>query len=410
MKKLVSFFMIAMLLVSCAYGTEASFDSAGIPMDSGDVTDVFMFDDSEVALSADDIDIAVPSAILIEKETGTVIYEKNADEQLSPASVTKIMTILLIVEEIENGTLSLDDVVTTSQTAASMGGSQIFLEEGEQMSVHEMLKSIVVASANDACVAMAEHLSGTESAFVARMNEKAAELGMTNTTFINCTGLPVDDSENLTTARDISIMSQAVISHEMIKEYTTIWMDSVRNGEFGLSNTNKLIFYYEGATGLKTGFTQKAMYCLSATAERDGVEYIAVIMHGETSNDRFESAKTLLNYAFANYTLLDVQPDEVLQPIAVELGEVDYVQPVLEDSDGLLLEKTAAANITKIVEMDESVTAPIEAGDKVGTLTVYDGDTEITRISIVAGDSVAKITWGQIFGKFMRIMFTGGVN
>lgn len=397
-----------LLLIAAVLIVPANADT-GEYIDTGEITSAAIFAESEPALSSEDINIGAPSAILIEKTTGTVLYEKNADEVLAPASVTKVMSMLLIVEEVEAGTLTLEDTITTTANAASMGGSQIFLEEGEQMSLHEMLKSITVSSANDACVAVAEHISGTESAFVAKMNERAAELGATNTHFINCTGLPVDDQENETTARDLVLMSQALMAHDMIKDYTTIWMDSVRNGEFGLSNTNKLIFYYDGATGLKTGFTQAAGYCLSGTAERDGVEYIAVVMHCETSDVRFESAKTLLSYAFANYTLIDIQPDEILLPVKVELGEVDYVQPVLGNSEQLLMEKNSTANITKTISLDESVSAPVTEGQQLGTLTISNENTEIAKIPIVAGDSVGKISWFQVYGKFMQIIFTGGL-
>jgi len=413
MKRCISFLLIAALLCPGAQGISGIADAAdGIaeeawPIDTGEVTDLTIFEESIPVINAEDIQIDVPAAILIEKETGTVIYEKNADEQLPPASVTKIMTILLIVETIEAGLLGLDDMVTTGAEAAGMGGSQIYLEEGEQMSVRDMLKSIVVSSANDACVAMAEHIAGTQSAFIARMNERAAELGMTNTVFLNCTGLPVNGQENLTTARDVAIMSRALLLHGMIREYTTIWMDTVRNGEFGLSNTNKLIYYYEGATGLKTGFTQSAMYCLSASAERDGVEYIAVVLHGETSDKRFESAKALLSYAFANYTLMDTQPDEVLKPIEVELGTVSYVQPVLARTDRILIRRTDAANITKSVEMEPKLTAPVESGQQVGTLIIYSGESVLAEVPIVTADSVGKITWGQIFGKFILLLCTG---
>ncbi len=279
--------------------------------DDNEVVDAAIFNEETPVSTLSELKISAPSAILMEKETGRVIYEKNADERLEPASVTKVMTILLIVEAIETGKITLEDMVTTSAYAASMGGSQIYLEEGEQMSVRDMLKSVVVASANDCAVALAELISGSESVFVAKMNARAQELGMTNTTFTNCSGL-LDDRTHMTTARDIGLMSRELIRHDIVKEFTKIWMDTVRNGEFGLSNTNKLIYYYKGATGLKTGFTSRSMYCLSATAERDGVEYIAVVLHCETSADRFESAKTLLSYAFANYALISVYPDSAL--------------------------------------------------------------------------------------------------
>jgi len=361
------------------------------------------------AAGVETISVNVPFAILVESETGTVIFEKDADTPTAPASITKIMTILLIIEEIEAGRLSLDDMVTTSARAAGMGGSQIYLEEGEQMSVRDMLKAIVISSANDSSVAMAEHIAGTEEAFAVRMNQRAAELGMSNTIFLNSTGLPVGGLESQTTARDVALMSRALIAHDLVKEFSTIWMDTVRNGEFGLNNTNRLVYYYEGATGLKTGFTQTAMYCLAATAMRDGVEYIAVVLHGETSDQRFEAARDLLNFAFANYTLVNVQPEEVLRPLRVELGEVETVQPILEGHARLLLERRRAPNVTQTVEMAETVQAPVTAGQRLGLLTVYDEETIIAEIPIIAGDSVERLSTVQVFGKFLRLLFTGGL-
>jgi len=361
------------------------------------------------AMALEPAGIDVPFAILMERETGTVIFEKAADTVTAPASITKIMTALLTLEEIAAGRLTLEDMVTTGPNAARMGGSQIYLEEGEQMTVRDLLKAIIISSANDASVAMAEHIAGTEAAFVDRMNQRAGELGMTNTLFLNSTGLPENERESETTARDVALMSRALIAHDLVKEFSTIWMDSVRGGEFGLSNTNRLIYYYEGATGLKTGFTQGAMYCLAATAERDGIEFIAVVMHGETSDARFESAKTLLSFAFANYTLMHIQPEEVLRPMRVALGRVETVQPVLAGSEKLLLEKTAAGNITQTVELVEALTAPVEAGQRLGTLTVFDGDRILAEITIVAGDAVEKISTIGVFGKFMRLLFTGGL-
>ena len=366
-------------------------------------------EEGQPILQAVGLTVDVPFAILMEKETGTVVFEKEADTVTAPASVTKVMTTLLIMEEIAAGRLGLDDMVTTSAYAASMGGSQVYLEEGEQMTVRDMLKGIVISSANDSSVAMAEHIAGTEEAFVLRMNQRAAELGMVNTTFINSTGLPMDAGDNQTTARDVALMSRALIQHELVKEFSTIWMDTVRNGEFGLNNTNRLIFYYEGATGLKTGFTQAAMYCLAATAERDGIEFIAVVLHGATSDQRFEAAKTLLNYGFANYALVDIQPEEILLPLRVELGAVDFVQPILDGHHRLLMEKSQATNVTQTVEMVEHAEAPITAGQSLGTLTVRDGETVVAEIPIVAGDDVEKISTGQVFVKFLRLLFTGGL-
>ena len=258
------------------------------------------------------------AAVLMEKETGTLLYEQNAHDKLEPASVTKVMTLLLVVEAIDDGRLSLDDLVTVSARAASMGGSQVYLKENEQMTVQDLLKAVTVVSGNDAAVALAEHLSGSEEAFVADMNERAAQLGMADTTFLNCTGLPA--AGHLTSAYDIALMSRALIGHPMIREYSTIWMDSIRNGAFQLSNTNKLIRFYPGATGLKTGSTDSAGYCLSATAERDGMELIAVVLHSPTSAQRFDSAKRLLDFGFANYTLADIHPSQAIPPGGCDPG------------------------------------------------------------------------------------------
>ena len=266
---------------------------------------------AEGGASAPALEVAAPSAILMEKTTGEVLYEKNADERRPPASVTKVMTMLLIAEAVDGGEITLSDEVTASAEAASMGGSQVWLEEGERMTVSDMLKCIAVVSANDCAVAMAEYISGSEAAFVERMNARAAELGMENTHFTNCTGL-FDDEEHYTSARDIAVMSRELMLHGWIRDYTTIWMDSIRDGEFGLSNTNKLVRHYEGCTGLKTGFTSEAMYCLSATAEREGMELIAVIMHAESIESRNRDASTLLNYGFAGYELCALRPDGAL--------------------------------------------------------------------------------------------------
>ena len=293
---------------------------------------------AEGGASAPALEVAAPSAILMEKTTGEVLYEKNADERRPPASVTKVMTMLLIAEAVDGGEITLSDEVTASAEAASMGGSQVWLEEGERMTVSDMLKCIAVVSANDCAVAMAEYISGSEAAFVERMNARAAELGLENTHFTNCTGL-FDDEEHYTSARDIAVMSRELMLHGWIRDYTTIWMDSIRDGEFGLSNTNKLVRHYEGCTGLKTGFTSEAMYCLSATAEREGMELIAVIMHAESIESRNRDASTLLNYGFAGYELCALRPDGALPPVRVSLGESDSVQPVCEGESALLLEK-----------------------------------------------------------------------
>ncbi|MDY2719963.1 MAG: D-alanyl-D-alanine carboxypeptidase family protein, partial [Candidatus Faecousia sp.] len=321
-----------------------------------------------VGAAAADLEIAAPSAILMDAATGTVLYEKNADELLPPASVTKIMTLLLVMEALDSGKIGWDDMVVTSDAAAAKGGSQVYLEPGEQMSMDEMLKSVVVSSANDCATALAEHVAGSESAFVSMMNQRAAELGMTNTHFVNCTGLDdgEDAAEHLTTARDIAIMSQALLRHDAIRKYTTIWMDTVRNGQFGLSNTNKLVRFYEGTTGLKTGFTQGAGHCLSASAQRNGIELIAVVLHCASSTDRFESAKALLDYGFANYALVTPDLDVELTPIPVKLGVEETVTPVLADDTPVLIDKGKQAGVTRTVELAEELEAPVEQGQQVG--------------------------------------------
>lgn len=343
------------------------------------------------------------SAVLMEKETGTVLFEDHAHDKLEPASVTKIMTLLLVMEAIDGGRLSLDDMVSVSAHAASMGGSQVYLKEGEQMSVHDLLKAVTVVSGNDAAVALAEHLAGSEEAFVERMNQRAAELGMEDTCFLNCTGLPA--AGHLTSAYDIALMSRALISHPKIREYTTIWMDSIRDGQFQLANTNKLIRFYEGATGLKTGSTDAALYCLSATAERDGMELIAVIMKSPTSEKRFESAKSLLNFGFANYTLLDVYPNQALPPVDVLLGVAEQVQPVLSRSSRILIDKADLNNVTTELRLCESVEAPVEAGQILGEMAVLVGGQERETIPIVCADPVERITVPGIFAKLLHILF-----
>lgn len=345
-------------------------------------------------LTDDDIDISAPSAILMEKVTGEVIYEKNSHERMPPASVTKVMTMLLIVEAVERGDISLDDTVIASERAASFGGSCVFLEEGEKMSVAEMLKCICVVSANDCAVAMAEHLCGSEQAFVARMNDRARELGLKDTNFKNCTGL-FDDDEHYTSAYDIAVMSRELIRHDMIKDYTTIWMDTIRGGEFGLSNTNKLVYYYDGCTGLKTGFTEKAMYCLSATAEREGVEYIAVIMHADTIDKRNIDAKVLLSYGFANYRLMPLRSPDVLPPVRVTLGSADSVQPVYDGAEAALVPKSGAGEVSYELDLPDTLPAPVEKGQQIGTLRVVSDGKELYSVKILADSSVARASFGR---------------
>lgn len=348
---------------------------------------------------AAEMDVNAKSALLMDAATGTVLFEKNAHEALAPASVTKIMTMLLIMEAIDSGSIGYDDMVTASESAAAKGGSQVYLKAGEQMAVSEMLKSIAVSSANDCACAMAEHLSGSEGAFVDRMNERARELGMEDTHFVNCTGL--DDSpeaaQHCTSAYDIALMSRELLTrHPDIKKYTTIWMDTIRNGAFGLSNTNKLIRFYPGATGLKTGFTSGAGYCLSATAQRDGMELIAVTMGCESAKIRNAACKQLLDYGFANFAL--VSPDlEDVPSVPVVLGKEKDVSLELSGARQLLIPKAKKAGITQSVSLEESVNAPVEKGAVLGTLTVKSGGETLLEIPLSAAKAVEKLTIGDVF-------------
>lgn len=348
------------------------------------------------SVSASAISLSAPAACLMEKTTGTVIFAQNEHASLPPASVTKVMTLLLIMEAIDGGTLSYDDPVTASAYASSMGGSQIWLKEGETMTVEELLKAISVVSGNDASVAMAEHLAGSEDAFVKKMNQRAKELGMKDTHFVNCTGLPA--AGHVTSAYDIALMSrELILNHPDIRRFTTIWMDSLRNGASSLVNTNKLIRFYEGATGLKTGSTDEAGYCLAATAERDAMELIATVLKGETSQARFDDAKIMLDHGFAAYTLLSVAPAGPIPPLQVTLGSKSTVQPVLSGSGALLLEKEKAAAVTTHLTLPENVKAPVAEGDTLGELTAeYNGEI-LAQIPIVAGESVGKLTLWQLF-------------
>lgn len=353
---------------------------------------------------AADLDLPAPSAILMEASTGQVLYESNAHERLRPASVTKIMTLLLVMEALDDGRIGWSDTVTTSAAAAAKGGSQIYLEENEQLPIEEMLKSVVVSSANDCACALAEHIAGSESAFVEMMNRRAEELGMTDTHFVNCTGLDdePDAAEHLTTAYDIALMSRALLSHSEIKKYTTIWMDTVRNGEFGLSNTNKLVRFYDGTTGLKTGYTSAAGYCLSASALRGGMELIAVVLHCDSSANRFESAKAMLNYGFSNYALVTPEPAEPIPAVPVTLGKTEAVTPVPADSAPVLIDKALAPSVETRMEVSEGVTAPVEKGQQLGTLQVLADGKLLSEIPLVAPEAVEALTFWDILGRMLR--------
>ena len=356
-----------------------------------------------------DLGLNAKSAILMEESTGNILYESNPDERLPIASVTKVMTMLLIMEAVDSGKISLDDMVTVSGNAMSYGGSTMFLETGEQLTVNDMLKGIAVASANDGCVAMAEHLAGSESAFVDMMNEKAKELGMENTHFMNTNGL--DEDDHYSSARDVAIMSRELMKHETIFNYTSIWMDTLRGGKFQLANTNKLIRFCDGANGLKTGSTSKALCCLSAAAKRNDMQLIAVVLGAPTSAERFASAKSLLDYGFANYAVnTQITAGDEVQKIAVEKGVDKEVDVVAGDSCSTLVKKGQEDNITKEIKIDETITAPIEAGQKIGTMTISRDGEVIADIDLNASSTVEKKGIGLIIKDFFATIFFGSNN
>ena len=354
-------------------------------------------------------EVAAPSCLLMERSTGTVLYEKEADRQLAPASVTKIMTLLLVMEAIERGQLRWDGLVTVSAHAAGKGGSQVFLEENEQMTVRDMVKCVTVSSANDCAAALAEAVAGSESAFVEQMNRRAEELGMTGTHFANCTGLDDEAGADVhyTTARDIAVMSRELLSHPEIRQFTTIWMDTIRGGTFGLSNTNKLVRFYPDTTGLKTGYTSSAGYCMSASAEREGMELIAAVMHCGSSTDRFESAKALLEYGFSNFTLVDPAGEEEIPPTAVELGQEMWVQAVPMSAEPLLMERSAAGSIRREIQVQPSVAAPVEPGQTLGTLRIYSGESLLAEVPLTAQAGVERLGWTEVTKRFLKILWMG---
>ena len=358
--------------------------------------------------AAADLDVAGKSALLMDAATGRILYEKNAHEKLSPASVTKVMTLLLIMEAIDSGKIGWNDAVTASESAASKGGSQIFLKAGETMTVTDLVKSIAVSSANDAACAMAEHIAGSEAAFVSQMNDRAAQLGMADTHFVNCTGLDdsADAASHLTSAHDIAVMSRELMTnHPDITKFTTIWMDTVRNGTFGLANTNKLIRFYPGAIGLKTGYTSKAGFCLSACAQRDGLMLIAVVLGADSSQDRFAACKGLLDYGFANFALTQYTPENLTVP--VKLGQQATVSAIPGGDTRYLIDKSQRNDIHYQVELEEWVSAPVSQGQKIGTLSIRAGDQILAQIPMVAEQAVLRKTWSQIFWQVLRSITMG---
>ena len=344
------------------------------------------------------------SALLMDAATGTVLYENNAHEALAPASVTKVMTLLLIMEAIDDRRIGWEDAVTASEAAAAKGGSQVYLKVGETMTVSDMVKSIAVSSANDCACAMAEHLAGSEAAFVELMNRRAAELGMNDTHFVNCTGLDDDPAakSHRTSAHDIAVMSrELLVNHPDIKNFTTIWMDTIRDGAFGLSNTNKMVRYYPGCTGLKTGFTSGAGYCLSASAQREGMELIAVVMGAETSQDRFAACKGMLDQGFANYALYTPNIQEGAS-VPVTLGQAESVAVIPEKIPQILVERVKLSDVTAEVSLSPQVDAPIVQGQHLGTLTLRAGEEILAEVPLVAENEVPRLTWGQVTVRILR--------
>lgn len=341
------------------------------------------------------------SVILMEQSTKNVLYENNADEQLSIASVTKIMTMLLIAEALESGKITMQDMVPVSERAMSMGGSTMFLEAGEELSVYEMLKGIAVASANDGCVAMAEFISGSVETFVDEMNKKAQELGMVNTNFINTNGL--DAEGHYSSARDVALMSAELLKHEMIFEFTTIWTDKMHNGEFDLSNTNKLIRFYPGANGLKTGSTSKALCCLSATAKRDDMQLIAVVLGAPTSNDRFQDARTLLDYGFSNYAVDKLSKGgEKIADVEVKKGSQELVSVSAAEDYSMLLAKADKGKSEKNVLLPEEIKAPVKKGDKVGKIEFMLNGEKVGEVDVVTDNDVEKKSFGQFLSEIFK--------
>ena len=361
-----------------------------------------------VQAAAVELPLASRAALLMEKTTGQILFAQNEHEKLEPASVTKIMTLLLTMDAIDSGALAYDDVVTVSANAAGMGGSQVFLAEGEQITVEELLKCVCVSSGNDAAVALAEKVAGVTELFVEQMNNRARGLGMDDTHFVNPTGLTAEG--HVTSAHDIALMSRELLTkHPDIRRFATIWTDSIRGGTFDLANTNKLIRWYDGATGLKTGYTASAGYCISATAEREGMELIAVVMKGETADKRNADAKALLNYGFSAYALVSAAPEEPLPALPVTMGEVDTVALTLPpDALTAVVEKAQAAALERRINLPESLPAPVRQGQQVGTLTLCSGDTELMTVPILAAEDAAGRSWGRMFTDLLKMAVFAG--
>ncbi len=361
---------------------------------------------SNMAYAEDNpLSLTAKSALLMESETGKVLYEYNAHEKLPMASVTKVMTMLLAMEAVDKGSLKFTDMITGSAHAKSMGGSTIFLDEGESLSLSDMLKGIAVSSGNDAAVAVAEHIGGSEENFVNMMNEKAKALGMENTHFVNCNGLDADN--HYSSAYDIAIMSRELMKHEDIFKFTTIWQDTLRDGKFTLSNTNKLVRFYDGATGLKTGSTDKAKFCISATAKRDNMHLIAVIMASPSSKERNRDASNLLNYGFSNYGKLSIlSKGEKVKTVPVEKGIMPCVDIVSKEDFNYIYKKSDVPQIKKEIFIKNEPSAPVKKNSEAGTITIYDNGKEIAKIPGVYKDTVNKTAPHRMFVKMLKVVYT----
>ena len=347
--------------------------------------------------------LTAKSAALYDAD-GKMLYEYNADEPLQPASVTKIMTMLLVMEAVDSGQVKWTDMVTGSAYAASMGGTQIWLKEGEQLSLDEMMKAIAVGSANDCAVAVAEHLAGSEAAFVERMNTRAKELGCTGTTFINANGLDHDGGKTMTTARDLALISVELLRHPKITDYTTIWMDTIRNEAFSLANTNKMLRKYDGLIGLKTGYISQAGFCISAAARREGLTLIATVMAAPTKDDRMADATALLNYGFANYTRYAPDLTDALTPVPVRMGKTDAVPVRTGETAGVTVEKEQIENLSTEVILPECLDAPVKNGDEIGRAEIRSGETVLLTIPLLADGDAERLTFGDLYQRFLRTL------
>ena len=376
MKKVLSFFLVFSLLMISAFSSFA---------------DIYI-EDEPASLG---VDITAESAVLMEANTGTVLYSKNMEYYNSPASVTKVMTLLLVCEALERGEFKLDDIVSISEYSSSMGGSQVFLEAGEKFTVEELIKCTVIASANDAAVALAELVCGSEAAFAARMNERAGELGLTKTSFENVTGLDDDTINHYSCAYDIAIMSCELIKYNVIRKYSSLWQDTIRDGEFTLTNTNRLVRYYDGCTGLKTGSTDKAGYCISVTASRGDMDLICVVMNAPSVKDRNNDARALLDLGFYGFGTYKVDLSS-FDTVRVNRGKQETVSTILEDNK-IVLPKSDISRIKKVYKINEDLNAPIKKGDIIGKLELYVGEELLREVNVYAAHDVEKITILDIY-------------